>query len=177
MRRFRIFGALIGLWLGLLIGCAGPHVAPIDMHSPSYLPPYTVYFSQSMPLTDRQSCLAAMTEHKLAFENGVTPQASLIAGFTLFPSASRRIYVHQEAYLNAPNQLGVLGYVDFDNNNEIHVVAGVGDIVPDLTVQLTESYFWNLPPPPAGVAPIDSVAAGFEHQVDVKLKLARNLAP
>jgi len=111
----------------------------------------TLHFDSELTTLDRSECQQAAYYHNDAFTQTVFPIVQSAVGgngpfVVILPSAKvKDIYIYKQNHLNAPYANGVTGWIDYDNDNRIHIVAGERNILPDLTKLLTKAYYPNTP--------------------------------
>lgn len=101
-----------------------------------------VFYAQSLTTTERQALTLVVGQHINAFNQRIVPTIQFAFPNLPHPTTQRDLYIYDVPYINAPWALSQLGWTDMDENNRINVVAGHCNLLPDLTHQLTHSYYF-----------------------------------
>lgn len=138
--RYRI--ALLALAVALILGCnSSNRGTAFKTTQVMNVGPLRVFCASSFTATERQAIQVAVQAQLQAFQQIIAP-AIQSAYNTPFPSAPRNVFVYDVAFLNAPWALAQQGWTDVGDGNRINVVGGHCQLVPDLTRQLTHSYYF-----------------------------------
>lgn len=129
-----------------LAGCGdyrGPR-ATMD-RTTGVMGPYTLRYAQTITPTRRLQLELALWAHHSALDVVIVSPAwqNALGNPTrigaLWPA--RDVYVYDLAYLNSPTHLAVQGWVDQDDRNALHLVAGGADELPAATAMLVRSVY------------------------------------
>lgn len=105
-----------------------------------------LHYDSRLTQVEKAACDAAAYYHVDAFENRIFPVVQSAVGAVLPTPGPKHVWVYDQHHLNAPYANTVNGWIDYDNSNAVHIVAGPGQILPDLMGYLTRAYYPNVPP-------------------------------